>query len=234
MISHSMVTKRLLFAALSLVVGSAVCAIAPASADPAAQDLLLTAEDSPEDYTPYPQSLDDALGTLTTIRDWMFGGGAQIDPPTCTAELTWFMTNLIPDDSAAITIWGPQMLLADGVGRGGHQLKDFDAHIDTCKKIRVTSGAVIVDAALEKQDAPKTAASVSRGFKETVSFTLGGFQQTRVVFGFYGSVGDAAALVIGGSRDLDPAALASDAILSVVGDFYTRQIAKVDKARAHK
>ncbi|MGL6235371.1 MAG: hypothetical protein ACRC20_08490 [Segniliparus sp.] len=214
--------------------GAGVCTAAQASADPGAQDLLLTAEDSPEGYTPHPQSLEDALSTLTTARDWMFGGGAQIDPPTCTAELTWFMTNLIPDDSAAITIWGPQMLLADGVGRGGHQLKDFDSHIDTCKKVRVTSGAVIVDATLEKQEPPKTAATASRGFKETVTFTLGGFQQTRVVVGFYGSVGSTAALVIGGSRDLDPSALASDTILSVVSDFYLRQIAKVDKARPHK
>ena len=229
-----MVTKRLLLAAFALAVGAGACGIPQASADPGAQDLLLTADDSPEGYTPHPQSLDEVLGTLTTVRDWMFGGGAQIDPPTCTAELTWFMSNLIPDDSAAITIWGPQMLLADGVGKGGHQLKDFDSHIDTCKKVRVTSGAVIVDATLEKQEAPKSAATASRGFKETVTFTLGGFQQTRVVIGFYGSVGGTAALVIGGSRDLDPSALTPDVILSVVSDFYTRQIAKVDKARAHK
>ena len=234
MINNSMVTIRLLLAAFALAAGAGACSIPSASADPGTQDLLLTAEDSPEGYNPQPQSLDDALGTLTTIRDWMFGGGAQIDPPTCTAELTWFVSNLIPEDSAALTIWGPQMLLADAVGKGGHPLKDFDSHIDTCKKVRVTSGAVIVDTALEKQEPPKTTATAARGFKETVTFTLGGFQQTRTVIGFYGSVGNTAALVMGGSRDLDPAAVSVETTMSVVSDFYKRQIAKIDKARPHK
>jgi hypothetical protein len=229
-----MITTRSLCALL--LVGLGLFCPSRAVASPSPQDLLLTADETPEGYAPQPQPVDDTLGTLTMVRDWMFGGGAQNDPPNCTAELSWFISFPVAQDSAAITIWGPQILLADGIGKAapGHSVGELDSHIETCKKIRVTSGAVVVDAALERQQPPATAASSARGFKETVTFTLGAFQQTRVVIGFYGMVRDMAAAVVGGSRDMDPAAVSTDTITAVVSDIYARQVMKIDKSGSHK
>jgi hypothetical protein len=228
-----MVTIRSLLVAGVLATGPGVCALSPASADPGAQDLLLTAEESPEGYNLEPGSVEQALGIVTTVRDWMFNGGAQLDPPSCGTELNWLMSYLRPEASA-VTLWGPQILLADEVAQHGPRISDIPAHVNACKKVRVTSGAVVLDLAAERLAPPATAATTAVGVKVTVVFTLGAFQQTRVAVCFYGALNDVVVGVLAGSRDLDPAAVSQDAIIAAGSDVYSRQIAKIDKVRPRK